>query len=872
MRNKTRFILAFSLSVTWVSMACVWAQQSANYVLPSPAVVTTEAAQPISSAVEQIRPFGHDFFTSAPESFNIAPDAPVPDSYVLDGNDRVSIRYWTPTLPEVSYELRVNDKGTVALPGIGDFRAAGYTVSQFRERVGARITEQLKSPSYTVDLIETRTIVVFVTGAARRPGRYTLKAECSLFNVIYAAGGASDEGTLRKVTVIRKGSPVAQTDAYGFLISGRTDRDIVLKDQDAIFFPIAGPRVTVAGQVVRPAIYELVDGTTISGVLEMAGGLRPSAYSRIVRLQRVEDGRRVERTVDARATIAGFSEKTEDIALRDGDVITVENVTGRVADRVSVKGYVHYPGDYSILRTPTVKALLDEAKLKTGAYRERADLTRVLDDGTPVVIPIMLRDLMAGKDVEMQDQDEVVVYANDEKTVVSLVSIEGPVRNPATYRLADGMRAGDLIFASGGLLQDASRDVAHLYRRTGPNSFRLIRICPAQLPRDDDAGNPRLTDQDRLVVYRQKDVEFKRSVLTVLGEVQKPGEFTFYEGMTLYDLLIQAGGPTDMASGTVEVARPVAAGDQLWASSVRIIPLSDVMTGPMTDEPVKAGMLISLPRRQDKLIEPRRVELKGQFKRPGVYALLSEEETLDSLIERAGGLAENSDPFGISFVRRTDQMLSAATGEQIKMVMQTMDQLLPSETGTASLQPDPPFASAQEPQVDPLDTASAQSGGSSVSSRRLAGNVLLVSPRRLTGMPTGKRIALTLEDRGSYLDRIGKMKLADGDVVEVPKLSDVVQVLGAVQSPGPVFYGTGLTAGKYIDRAGGGAPDADMKRAVVIKVSGAVQPLGRTKVIDPGDVIVVASKYQVVQPRIQRTTADILADLLGVALVIRSFD
>jgi hypothetical protein len=157
-----------------------------------------------------------------------------------------------------------------------------------------------------------------------------------------------------------------------------------------------------------------------------------------------------------------------------------------------------------------------------------------------------------------------------------------------------------------------------------------------------------------------------------------------------------------------------------------------------------------------------------------------------------------------------------------------------------------------------------------MSGSRLTEKLLLVSPRRLTGMPTGKRISFTLEDRNAYLGRIGKVKLADGDVVEVPRLSDVVQVLGAVQSPGPVFFEKGLNTGGYIDRAGGGAPDADLKRAVVIKVSGAVQPLGRIRQVDPGDVIVVASKYQAVQPPGQRTIADTIADLLGVALVVRA--
>jgi len=866
MRKRTGLILASSLVMLCMVLTGAMAEQPGSNLPapPIPAVTEVATATPNLYPVaekQEVKPFGYDFFASAPVSFTIAPDAPVTDSYIYDNNDRVRIRYWAPSVPEVSYELRVNDNGMVTLPGIGDIRAAGYTKTQFREKVGARIAEQIKNPSFTAELIETRTIVVFVTGAARRPGRYTLKAESNLFNVIYAAGGASEDGTLRKITVIRKGGTVATTDIYKFLINGMTDREIMLKDQDTIFFPIAGPRVTIKGQVVRPAIYEVTDKNNISDVLTMAGGLKPSAYSRIVRLQRIEDGRRVERTIDANAIAAG-SPKKEDIALRDGDVLTVENVSGRIRDRVSIRGYVTYPGDYSIMRTPTAKALLTEAKLRTGAYQQRADLMRVLDDGTPVVVPIPLQTLFDGttKDIDLMDQDEVVVYGNDEKSIVPLVTIEGPVRNPASYRLADGMKAGDLIFAAGGLLQDASREVAHLYRRTGPNSFKMLRIIPSDAA-GDESTNPVLKDQDKLVVYKQKEVEFKRNKVNVLGEVQKPGEFMFYDGMTLYDLIIQAGGPTDMAAGTVEVTKASADSDESKLASVKSVSIVDVMSGADKNDPVEAGMLISLPRKQEKIIEPRRVELKGQFKRPGVYALLTEGETLDSLIQRAGGLAENSDPFGISFTRRSDQMLSAATAEQVKTVLQTMDQLLPADVNAQNNQ--------GNTSADVVSTTSPLTKLSGMSGSRLNENLLLVSPRRLTGMPTGKRISFTLEDRSSYVSRIGKMKLADGDIIEVPKLSNVVQVLGAVQSPGPVFFASGLTANNYIDRAGGGAPDADIRRAVVIKVSGAVQPINRTKLIDPGDVIVVASKYQAIQPPGQRTTADTIADLLGVALVIR---
>jgi protein involved in polysaccharide export with SLBB domain len=45
--------------------------------------------------------------------------------------------------------------------------------------------------------------------------------------------------------------------------------------------------------------------------------------------------------------------------------------------------------------------------------------------------------------------------------------------------------------------------------------------------------------------------------ITIDGEIKKPGIYDYYEGLTLNDLLVQAGGLTGSASKRVEVARMI---------------------------------------------------------------------------------------------------------------------------------------------------------------------------------------------------------------------------------------------------------------------------------------------------------------------------
>lgn len=816
-----------------------------------------------TTGADQVLPaFGADLFAGAPTTTTVNPNQPVPAGYRLGPGDKLRVRYWTPLIPETTHEVVIDRNGKISLPDIGDVVVSGLTQSTLRTRIGERLKETLKDPSFAADLIETRSVTVIVTGAAKRPGRYTVSAMADLFDVAYACGGPSDQGSMRRVQLRRRDNTVAVLDAYQLLAGGKRGPADQLEDGDVVFFPTVGSRVAIRGEVIRPALYEVTDGATISEILVLAGGTKGSAYARLLRLERYENGRRVERTLDAKA-IAADSHHPDNLVLADGDVLTLTNASAKIYERVSIRGQVAFPGDYSTQRTPTVKALITEAKLRKGTFAERADLLRILDDGTPVVIPIPLQQVIDGKadDIPLQDQDEVVVYTSDEKALIPLVSIEGCVKHPATFRMSDGMKASDLIFASGGLLRDAAPDVAHLYRRTGPDDFKIIRISPAHAQNHAAADDPVLHDEDRLVIYKQKDVSYKPSKVNIVGEVQRPGEYRSYDGLTLYDLLLQAGGATDTAAGTVEVSVPLAVGTPEHRAEVKTFALADVTDGPHRDDIVIAGTLVSLPKRGDKLAQPWRVELKGRFCRPGTYALLYDGETLDSLLKRAGGFADNADPFGLSLTRTRDQMLSLATAEQLKTVMDTMDQLLPPVRKTAG--------EAPGKAADVVDMGAPASISSALPGTTVGEKVLLVSPRRLSEMPTGKRIAFDMEDRKSYIERLGKVRLADGDIVEVPRQSEIVQVLGAVQSPGPIFYQEGYSANDYIHRAGGGAPDADMGRAVVIKVSGTVRPLVRDGRIDRGDVIVVASKYQVIQPPRKRTMSDVLLDLVGVALVVR---
>src|SRR6266480_275826 len=144
-----------------------------------------------------------------------------------------------------------------------------------------------------------RTVNVYVVGEVCQPGVYTLSALSTVTNGLFSAGGPTKLGSLREVRLIRGGYQVAKLDLYDFLQRGDRTRDYRLESGDTIFVPTVGDVVAVAGEVKRPAIYEITSGTRLADVVALAGGVTPTSYLKRVQVVRaIPDAERVTLDVD----------------------------------------------------------------------------------------------------------------------------------------------------------------------------------------------------------------------------------------------------------------------------------------------------------------------------------------------------------------------------------------------------------------------------------------------------------------------------------------------------------------------------------------------------------------------------------------------
>ncbi|HEY7616199.1 MAG TPA: SLBB domain-containing protein, partial [Terriglobales bacterium] len=162
-------------------------------------------------------------------------------------------------------------------------------------------------------------------------------------------------------------------------LSGEPSDDILLTPRDRVFVHRSLEKydpasVTIQGEVARPGKYPLGADMTAADLVRLSGGPKRGANIQAAELTRylVEGGNRVageHRTVQIARALAG--EPDTDVRLRDGDVLTIRQVTGwkDIGAMVTVSGEVNDAGTYGISEGERLSSLLTRAGgFRPGAY------------------------------------------------------------------------------------------------------------------------------------------------------------------------------------------------------------------------------------------------------------------------------------------------------------------------------------------------------------------------------------------------------------------------------------------------------------------------------------------------------------------------
>ena len=426
--------------------------------------------------------FGYDLFAGEPDTFQPIANAPVEMDYLLGPGDKLRIQFYGKFNDD--FEQTILRDGTISFPKIGPLGVAGMSYTEAKQLIHRKVMEEYIGVKVSVSLGALRSMQIFVFGEAYKPGRYSVPSLSTISNVLYLSGGVSKMASLRDIQIKRNGKIVARMDLYDLLLSGDRSGDVRLQAGDTIFIPAVGQTAGIEGQIRRPAIYEVMPNSTVGKLINLAGGLLPTAYQSKARIKRVDN--RGFMTVVA---VDLNTDKGLNTRLQDGDVLMVEKVPEESNNTVKISGNIYHAGEFLWRDDLMVADLIPD----TDGFKPNTDLNfallrrELMPTGKLTTLFVNLADILADKQSAfnyfLQPKDELIVFDNQEDRSLTLsqlvmqlkqqsrigelakvVTISGAVQSPGEYPMSANMTLTQLIQAAGGLQEQAYRQSIELFR------------------------------------------------------------------------------------------------------------------------------------------------------------------------------------------------------------------------------------------------------------------------------------------------------------------------------------------------------------------------------------------------------------------------
>ena len=584
--------------------------------------------------------YGHSLFTGKSlDVFRTTDGAQAPDSYVLGEGDEVHISIFGSSQTEI--HQRIGADGSIQPAGSTKIFLKGMTLAQGRKAIQSKLSQffSFRPDQIAVTISTARTVTVSIYGEVGVQGGFTLSALNTAFNALAAAGGPTAMGSIRNIQMSR-GGKTTRLDIYQYMLNPTVGTPYDLQNGDVLFVPIAQKVVNISGAVRRPMRYELIDGEGLKELINLAGGLTDNAFLDYVQIERFADGGKKYLEYNLKSVVDGGQK----VALEPGDVIRINSGSEPLDKYVAISGDVYYPGNYDLAKNSSLKTLIEKAKPTYTARTEYVYVERTRPDETVEVLTVPFPGVNGNPDFELQERDAVRVLNLASFRDVETISVAGQVRAPftRTFGMNDRMTVAQAIEYADGL-KPSVFPVAYIFRRdlTNADKMEYIRVNL------DTDGDTLLQPGDRLNVYDNATYTNIGEV-RVSGAVKNPFGTAYDASISLHDLLSMAGGFTvGAAFDNVQIFRlNISEKDEVKLDCIKVevdqnyIPKQDVQLQPFDHVIV---------RMTPNFTTGRHVEVNGRVKYPGTYVLTDNKTQLWEIIEMAGGLLDDADPYARLF-------------------------------------------------------------------------------------------------------------------------------------------------------------------------------------------------------------------------------
>jgi protein involved in polysaccharide export with SLBB domain len=774
--------------------------------------------------------FGTEVFRNGTGNLDKLPmDMPVGPDYVIGPGDGLSIEL----SGSISQHMQriVDREGRVALPEVGALQVAGRNLGDVQHLMQSALRTQFHDIAADVSVGRIRTVRVYVVGDVESPGAYDISALSTPLNALYAAGGPTTRGSLRRLRQYRGKTLVQEIDAYDLLLHGVHNELARIQSGDTILVSPIGPEVTVEGMVQRPAIYELAGEKSLSEVLELAGGVLPSGTLRHVDLERLvahESRTMLRLDLPESNNPQAVGKALDEFLVQDGDKIRISPILPYADETVYVDGHVFHPGKYPYHEGMKVTDILPSySDLLPEPSRRHAEIIRLqAPDYTPMVLAFNLGDVMDGKNQKLvlKPFDTIRIFGRYDFEDPPVITVSGAVRDPGDHVTNGETRLRDAVYLAGGVSPDAELGDAQVFRKEDDGTLKVFSVDLRKALTGEAADNVLLESKDRVFIHPSQ-TKLDPATVLIQGEVPRPGKYPLGEGMTATDLVHVAGGfkrgaYTEMADLThYEVVQ----GTNVTGENVEV-PIAKALAGEAdSDVRLHDGDVLTIRQLAGWNDVQATIEVKGEVLHPGTYGV-KEGEKLSSIIARAGGFRGDAYPYGAIFERTQVRDLEEKNRSELVRQVQ-------SDGATLALIPD-------------NDVNQKMAKDAAVSQWQSTIRKLQDTP------PVGRLVIHISKNTKRWENTSSDLEVRAGDSIYIPKRPNLVMVDGSVYNPTAVSFKPGKSGEWYLKQAGGPTTMANKKAIFVIRADGSV--VGNSgglfsggiekTALQPGDMVMVPEK------------------------------
>ena len=730
---------------------------------------------PEITSAGDLKLFGSDIFSGYSNEFNFYDSVPVPNDYVINIGDELNIYLYGGLTSNQDYIIDI--QGSVLIEGLGQIFLAGLTISDATKQINELLDNQYLGTEAIITYKKIRSKQVFILGNIRAPGTFTLNAFSTPINALISAGGILKNSSLREVILLRNGAEYSRVDFYDLLIRGDSSKlDTVLEEGDTMLVGGISNSVSVYGEVNRPAVYEFKKGETLEDIISFALGFTPFADKNSIAITRTLSS--------GQKTILNPLDATN-FEIKNGDIIKVNATNGQIVNYVSLNGAIRNPRDFPYSQGMVLGDLIKiESDLLDNTYTGFAVIKRLdFSSKSFRLLTFTLTDKSDLNKLNIFSGDQIYIFSKEDVQY----SQSSEVYNYLVNQLSGFNSQDENKFLYQNLISQESNNSINIDSFSNSGS-KNINSCLVAL---DVLTKKPISDliEAKLELFPsntkasctplfQSNSELLPILLInavpVTGNVRFPGLYPTGRDLNALDLFNFAGG--------------------FLLSKLNSEPIFDVGIrsrgfGSFRFDELKTLKNITMLNLKidESSALANYVELVGEFKNPGIYAV-TKNTTLAEVFERAGGLSENAYPLGGIFTRKSIQKIETQALQRSKA------------------------------ELSEIMASAVAAGYVQQSATDLVGLISL-----MTSLENSKPIGRLVTELNpvKFNNNIEQnIILENGDKIFMPKIQTTVTVVGQVLNPVTVPHTVGATFNDYIRLAGGLKKEADKNKIYALLPNG----------------------------------------------------